>query len=129
MKKRLRKKMNQVIGDTDKMTQRLETAYSAVMTICQALQSTLNDIRSYLTRFPMKLEDWETNPPQHSGEYVLWFIYPNRDPVIRKLIFYQGEWRDNKGNKIDVQFYKPSMWMLLPTLAPGVIDMYKRRNT
>ena len=66
MRKRLRKKIDKAIGDTKRMTEALENAYSAVMTICQALQSAIHGIQSYLTRFPMKVEDWATNPPIHS---------------------------------------------------------------
>jgi len=128
VRKRLHKKIEKAIGDIDKMTQRLETAYSAVMTICQALQSAINGIQSYLTRFPMKVEDWATNPPIHSGEYILWFIREGKEPQSRKYILAKGKWHDAKGNEIDVKQYKPSMWMLLPTFDPGVIDMYRRRD-
>ena len=128
MRKRLRKKIDKMIGATELIAGRLEQAYSAVLSISQALESVLNSIRSYLTRFPMKVEDWATNPPLHSGEYILWFVREGKDPQSRKYTFAAGKWYDSQGNEIDVRQYKPSMWMLLPIFDPGVLEVYRRRS-
>ena len=128
MRKRLRKKINKMVGDTELITARLEQAYSAVMTICQALTSAIRDIQSYLTRFPLKVEDWATNPPIHNGEYILWFVREGKEPQSRKYTYAAGKWHDVKGNEIDVRQYKPAMWMLLPTFDPGVLEIYRRRS-
>lgn len=128
MRKRLRKKIDKEIGAIELIAGRLEQAHAAVLSISQALESVLNGIRSYLTRFPMKVEDWATNPPIHSGEYILWFIREGKEPQSRKYTLAKGKWHDAKGNEIDVKQYKPSMWMLLPTFDPGVIDMYRRNG-
>lgn len=128
MRKRQRKKLDRLIGDTELITKRLEQVYSAVMNISQALLSVLRDIQSYLTRFPMKVEDWETNPPIHSGEYILWFVREGKEPQSRKYTFAGGKWHDVKGNEIDVKQYRPSMWMLLPTFDSGVLEVYRRQT-
>jgi len=128
MRKRQRKKIDRMIGNTELIAERLEQAYSVVLSISQALQSVLNSVRSYLTRFPMKVEDWETNPPVHSGEYILWFVREGKEPQSRKYTFARGKWHDAKGNEIDVKQYRPSMWMLLPTFDSGVLEVYRRQT-
>lgn len=128
MRKRVRKKLEKLIGNTEKVTERLEAVYESVVKITQALQSMIGSIQSYLTRFPMKVEDWATNPPLHNGEYIIWFVKKDQETESRKYTFAGGKWYGNQGEEIDIRKYKPSMWMLLPTFDPGVIEIYKRRQ-
>lgn len=128
MRKRQRKKLEKMVGNTERMVTALEAAYSSIMTISQALQTMIREIQSYLTRFPMKVEDWATNPPLHNGEYIIWFVKKDQETESRKYTFAGGKWYGNQGEEIDIRKYKPSMWMLLPTFDPGVIEIYKRRQ-
>jgi len=128
MRKRQRKKLEKMVGNTERMVTALEASYSSIMTISQALQTMIREIQSYLTRFPMKVEDWATNPPLHNGEYIIWFVKKDQETESRKYTFAGGKWYGNQGEEIDIRKYKPSMWMLLPTFDPGVIEIYKRRQ-
>lgn len=128
MRKRQRKKLEKMVGNTERMVTALEAAYSSIMTISQALQTMIREIQSYLTRFPMKVEDWATSPPLHNGEYIIWFVKKDQETESRKYTFAGGKWYGNQGEEIDIRKYKPSMWMLLPTFDPGVIEIYKRRQ-
>lgn len=128
MRKRQRKKLEKMVGNTERIVTALEAAYSSIMTISQALQTMIREIQSYLTRFPMKVEDWATNPPLHNGEYIIWFVKKDQETESRKYTFAGGKWYGNQGEEIDIRKYKPSMWMLLPTFDPGVIEIYKRRQ-
>ena len=128
MRERQRKKLEKMVGNTERMVTALEAAYSSIMTISQALQTMIREIQSYLTRFPMKVEDWATNPPLHNGEYIIWFVKKDQETESRKYTFAGGKWYGNQGEEIDIRKYKPSMWMLLPTFDPGVIEIYKRRQ-
>jgi hypothetical protein len=128
MRKRQRKKLEKMVGNTERVVTALEAAYSSIMTISQALQTMIREIQSYLTRFPMKVEDWATNPPLHNGEYIIWFVKKDQETESRKYTFAGGKWYGNQGEEIDIRKYKPSMWMLLPTFDPGVIEIYKRRQ-
>ena len=128
MRKRQRKKLDKMLGSTEKMLKSLENMYEGIMRVCQALQTMVRDIQSYLTRFPMKVEDWATNPPLHNGEYIIWFVKKDQETESRKYTFAGGKWYGNQGEEIDIRKYKPSMWMLLPTFDPGVIEIYKRRQ-
>ena len=128
MRKRVRKKLEKMIGNTEKVTERLETVYESVVKVSQALQSMIGSIQSYLTRFPMKVEDWATNPPYHNGEYIVWFVKKGQEPESRKYTFTGGRWYTSQYTEIDIQKYKPSMWMLLPTFDPGVLEIYRRRQ-
>ena len=128
MRKRQRKKLEKMVGNTERMVTALEAAYSSIMTISQALQTMIREIQSYLTRFPMKVEDWATNPPLHNGEYIIWFVKKDQETESRKYTFAGGKWYSSQGAEIDIRRYKPSMWMLLPTFDPGVIEIYKRRQ-
>ena len=128
MRKRQRKKLEKMIGNTEKMLESLEYLYEGTMRVCQALQTMVRDLQSYLTRFPMKVEDWATNPPLHNGEYIIWFVKKDQGTESRKYTFAGGKWYSSQGAEIDIRKYNPSMWMLLPTFDPGVIEIYKRRQ-
>ncbi|MBR6085981.1 MAG: hypothetical protein IKP61_10285 [Spirochaetales bacterium] len=71
--------------------------------------------------------DWETNPPEEDGEYIIWFIRKDKDPSCRKLSFKGGLWLDAKGEAIDLEKYRPAFWMKLPTFSDEVIEYYRNR--
>ena len=71
--------------------------------------------------------DWETNPPEEDGEYIIWFIRKDKDPSCRKLSYKGGLWLDAKGEAIDLQKYRPAFWMKLPVFSDEVIEDYRKR--
>ena len=95
---------------------------------CKRLQGLLSEMNSKLSRFPMVVKDWATEPPVHNGEYIIWFVRKGQDPHSRKYTYAAGKWHDSQGNEIDIRQYKPSMWLLLPTFSPDVLEVYRRRS-
>jgi len=128
MRKRMYKKLEKMLTAEGKMLESLTDLSTGVMRVCQTLQTMIRSMESYLSRFPMKVEDWATCPPLHNGEYVIWFVRKDWELESRKYTYAGGKWYGAQGEEIDIQKYHPSMWMLLPTFDPGVIEIYKRRQ-
>ena len=128
MRKRMLKKLEKMLTAEGKMLESLTDLSTGTMRICETLRTMIRSMESYLSRFPMKVEDWATNPPLHNGEYVIWFVRKDWELESRKYTFAGGKWYGAQGEEIDIQKYHPSMWMLLPTFDPAVIEIYKRRQ-
>ena len=128
MRKRQHKKLEKMISNAERMLSELEALSSGIMRTSQVIQTMIRGLDSNLSRFPMKVEDWATYPPLHNGEYVIWFVRKDWELESRKYTYAGGKWYGNQGEEIDIQKYHPSMWMLLPTFDPGVIEIYKRRQ-
>jgi len=88
----------------------------------------LKENTSLINLFPPKVEDWETKPPIHSGQYVIWFIRKAKT-VVRMYTYARGEWWDSQENKVDIKALKPSLYLTVPMLADGVEDVYRRRES
>ena len=127
MRKRMYKKLEKMLTAEGKMLESLTDLSTGVMRVCQTLQTMIRSMESYLSRFPMKVEDWATCPPLHNGEYVIWFVRKDWELESRKYTYAGGKWYGAQGEEIDIRKYHPSMWMLLPTFDPSVIEIYKRR--
>ena len=80
-----------------------------------------------LGEYYSEVRDWETNPPEEDGEYIIWFIRRDKDPSSRKLVYHGGFWLDAKGEEINIGKYNPSLWMKLPTFSNEVIEYYRNR--
>lgn len=135
MRKRQRKKLDKMLGSiekmlesTEEMLESLENMHKGIMRTSQATQTMIRGLDSNLSRFPMKVEDWLTHPPLHNGEYVIWFVRKDWELESRKYTYAGNKWYGAQGEEIDIQKYHPSMWMLLPTFDPSVIEIYKRRQ-
>lgn len=131
MKKRLKKRMAKKQSETYRL-QQLEMDVSNVITGINnnliRVMNLLGDQTRTLSKFPMTVRDFATDPPYHAGEYIIWFVKKDQETESRKYTFAGGKWYGNQGEEIDIRKYKPSMWMLLPTFDPGVIEIYKRRQ-
>ena len=128
MRKKMHRRLEKMLTAEGKMLESLTDLSTGVMRVCQTLQTMIRSTESYLSRFPMKVEDWATCPPLHNGEYVIWFVRKDWELESRKYTYAGGKWYGAQGEEIDIQKYHPSMWMLLPTFDPGVIEIYKRRQ-
>ena len=78
-----------------------------------------------LSQYTSVVRDWQTDPPEEDGEYIIWFIRRDKDPSSRKLVFRDGLWLDAKGEEIGIEKYHPALWMKLPTFSDGLIEMYR----
>ena len=128
MRKRQHKKLEKMISNAERMLSELEALSSGIMRTSQVIQTMIRGLDSNLSRFPMKVEDWATNPPLHNGEYVIWFVRKDWELESRKYTYAGNKWYGAQGEEIDIRKYHPSMWMLLPTFDPSVIQIYKRRQ-
>ena len=128
MRKRQHKKLEKIISNAERMLSELEALSSGIMRTSQAIQTMIRGLDSNLSRFPMKVEDWATNPPLHNGEYVIWFVRKDWELESRKYTYAGNKWYGAQGEEIDIRKYHPSMWMLLPTFDPSVIQIYRRRQ-
>ena len=131
MNKRLAKKTDE-IKTTIKVMERLE-AHTAEL--AQTLQTNMTRITwllkentSLISRFPTKVEDWLTNPPIHSGQYIIYFIRKAKT-IVRMYTLAGGVWKDSQGNEVDIKALRPSLYFTVPMLADGIEDMYRRRES
>lgn len=128
MKKRLRKKLDKQCAAIQRLSEAMTRFCGDMQTSTKRLQGLMAEMNGSLSRFPNVVKDWATCPPIHQGEYVIWFVRKDWELESRKYTFAGGKWYGNQGEEIDIRKYKPSMWMLLPTFDPGVIEIYKRRQ-
>ena len=80
-----------------------------------------------LSPYTSEVRDWQTNPPDEDGEYIVWFIRRDKEPSSRKLKLLGGFWLDAKGEEVDIEKYHPALWMQLPTFSEELIEMFRNR--
>ena len=81
---------------------------------------------SLISRFPIKVEDFETNPPIHNGQYLVWFV--RKDGVsVRFYSFVGGRWFDSQKNEVNIKALYPSCYLTAPVLSEDAIEVYRRR--
>ena len=131
MNKRLAKKTDE-IKTTIKVMERLEEHTAE---LAQTLQNNMTRITwllkentSLISRFPTKVEDWLTNPPIHSGQYVIYFIRKAKT-IVRMYTLVGGVWKDSQGQEVDIKALRPSLYFTVPMLADGIEDLYRRRES
>lgn len=131
MNKRLAKKTDE-IKTTIKVMERLE-AHTAEL--AQTLQANMTRIgwllkenTSLISRFPVKVEDWLTNPPIHAGQYVIWFIRKSKT-IVRMFTYSAGVWKDSQGHDVDIKALRPSIYLTVPQLEAAIEDLYRRRES
>lgn len=131
MNKRQAKKSTE-IRDTIEVMERLEAQTAE---LAQTLQNNMTRIAwllkentSLISRFPTKVEDWLTNPPIHSGQYIIYFIRKAKT-IVRMYTLVGGVWKDSQGQEVDIKALRPSLYFTVPMLADGIEDMYRRRES
>lgn len=131
MKKKLKKRMAKRQAEMrilERMEMDMNGCIFGINNSIIRITNLLQDQTRTLSKFPMTVRDFATDPPYHAGEYIVWFVKTDQETESRKYTFVGGKWYGNQGEEIDIRKYKPSMWMLLPTFDPGVIEIYKRRQ-
>ena len=128
MRKRLIKKLDKQCADVQRLTDVLTRFCGEAQTSMKRLQGLLSEMNGSLSRFPQGVKDWYTNPPLHQGEYIVWFCRKGRKVQTRKYLHYQGRWLDSRNCEVDMHKLKPAMWMMVPVIDPGIIEMYERRD-
>lgn len=131
MNKRLAKKTTE-IRESIEVMERLEAQTAE---LAQTLQNNMTRIgwllkenTSLISRFPIKVEDWQTNPPIHSGQYVIWFIRRSHT-IVRMYTLIGGVWKDSQGKEVDIKALRPSLYLAVPRLEDGIEDIYRRRES
>ena len=131
MKKRLKKRMAKKQSEAYKLQLLEMSINNAIIGINNNLirvMSLLGDQTRTLSKFPMTVRDFATDPPIHAGEYIVWFIRRGAPLQSRKYVYDGSKWFDQKGDQMDIRQYKPAMWMLLPTFSEDLLEIYRRRG-
>lgn len=130
MKKRIRKKMT----DWRKISEQMRALNDDVLILCKQLQDNmtrltwlLKENTNLISRFPIKVEDFVTNPPIHNGAYLVYFV--RKDGVrVRFYTMVGSKWYDSQKNEVDIKSLYPSCYLQTPVLSEDAIDIYKRRS-
>lgn len=127
MKRRAKKKIREreILRQLDRMINR---TCGEVTGSCKRLQGLVADMRSSLSVFPLAVKDWATDPPIHQGEYIVWFVRRGKPVQTRKYLYVDKGWLDSRGGRVDMNRLRPAMWMMVPVIDPGVIEVYARRE-
>lgn len=128
MKKRLRKKLDKQCAAIQRLSEMMTRFCGDMQTSTKRLQGLMAEMNGSLSRFPTVVKDWYTNPPIHSGEYIVWFCRKGHKVQTRKYMFFQGKWLDSRNCEVDMHKLRPAMWMMVPVINPGILEMYERRE-
>lgn len=138
MRKRLKKRAAKIQAEIvalNRMEQSVSDCIIEINNVIISLNNSLiritnllHDQHLTLTKFPLTVRDFATDPPIHAGEYIIWFIRMGVPLQSRKYVFNGSKWFDQKGDQMDIRQYKPAMWMLLPTFSEDLLEIYRRRT-
>lgn len=134
MNKRIKRKMNRM----DKAQSRLYDLMREIESLIGRTNDRLLDVRETDIRLtdivkesmeaagkvPLKIADWVATPPKRNGDYVVWFVR-NSSVQIRYYALTSKGWVNGLGKPVEPGKYKPSCYLLLPTLSPLMISMYR----
>ena len=104
MKKRIRKKMT----DWRKISEQMRELNDDVLILCKQLQDNmtrltwlLKENTNLISRFPIKVEDFVTNPPIHNGAYLVYFV--RKDGVrVRFYTMVGSIWYGSQKNEVGI---------------------------
>ena len=129
MRKRTVKKMlreKALCIQIDNLTRAIEDNCNRMQNGMVRLNWLTKENTSLISRFPIKVEDFETNPPIHNGKYLVYFV--RKDAVsVRFYSFVGGKWYDSHKNEINIKALYPSCYLQAPVLSEDAIEVYRRR--
>ena len=131
MKRNLKKRMAKKQSETYRLQQLEMDVSNAITGINNNLIRVMNllgDQTRTLSKFPMTVRDFATDPPYHAGEYIIWFVRRGAPVQSRKYVYDGSSWFDQKGDRMDIKQYRPAMWMMLPVFGDDLLEIYRRRG-
>lgn len=131
MKKKLKKRMAKRQAEMrilERMEMDMNGCIFGINNSIIRITNLLQDQTRTLSKFPMTVRDFVTDPPIHAGEYIVWFIRRGAPLQSRKYVYDGSKWFDQKGDQMDIRQYRPAMWMLLPTFSEDLLEIYRRRG-
>ena len=116
---RVSEALRKLADEADKWAADLQTSMTRISWL-------IRENTSLISRFPIKVEDFLTNPPIHNGNYLIYFVRKD-SVVVRFYTFVAGKWFDSQKNEVNMKGLYPSCYLVAPVLAADAIDVYRRR--
>lgn len=129
MKKRTVKKMLRTKAlaiQIDNLTRTIEEQCKNMQDGMVRLNWLTKENTNLISRFPIKVEDYATNPPIHNGGYLIYFV--RKDSIqVRFYTFVGGKWFDSRKNEVNLSSLYPSCYLQAPVLSEDAVEVYRRR--
>lgn len=128
MNRRQRKKVmraQELERKMDEMVSTVEGSCSELQNSMIRLNYLVKEHSGLISRFPAKVEDWKTNPPIHTGRYIVYFV--RKDGVkVRLYNLVGGKWYDGMTNELNITALNPACYLMVPVLTEDAIEIYRR---
>ena len=110
----------------DKLTNAIEDNCKKMQNGMIRLNWLTNENNNLISRFPIKIEDFQTNPPIHNGGYLVYFV--RKESIqVRFYTLVGSKWYDSRKNEVDIRSLYPSCYLQAPVLSEDAVEVYRRR--
>lgn len=102
MKKKLKKRMAKRQAEMrilERMEMDMNGCIFGINNSIIRITNLLQDQTRTLSKFPMTVRDFATDPPYHAGEYIIWFVKTDLETESRKYTFVGGNGTATRGRK------------------------------